>query len=359
MKIKIYFIILLILLVQPMTSADILSINSGGNNEIVISDKYIEGFFFDTDIDNPIIQLISPEQGTQDTDGVIPFKFIPSDRYNITYCSLYYQNGLYTISTNIANNQTNIIEVVGVDENHPLYSDDLQWYITCIDEYFNIGVSETRHLDTKDITGGEGITQEIIPKADLNPKYINLLYQKTWIIGENIIEIEAFNQENKSYKPKNITFEFDIDGIKLENLNIANKTKAVFIVDENIKKGNYKIKIIVEDERTLEQEIEFKIGEGIIKIIEDNKILNYIKYGSTIFLFLVLLVLALISDKFKEIFKSKSIAIMITISFLILLSSTIISIIFGNIWYIIGLIIFLVLLVLSLMADKMRKKNEN
>ena len=293
---------LLLILILPLVSADIISINSGGNNEIVISDKYIEGFFFDTDIESPIIQLISLEQGTQDTDGVIRFEFIPSDRYQITSCSLYSQLGLYTTSSSILNNQTNVIEVVGVDENHPLYNDDLQWHISCIDEYFNIGTSETRNLDTKSISGGEGVTTGIT--SDKNPKYLNLFYQKVWNPDEeNLIKIETFNQESKLYEPQDIEFEYNED-LTLKSINISGESYAYFIPNKEIKPGIYQIEIKVIDERTISQIIEFEIkGEYsyVVKSYKDTlKNYQWYIYGIIAFLIIALICIFVLIDQRRK-----------------------------------------------------------
>jgi len=302
-NIILYGLITFTLLSLAIVSADIISINSGGNNEIVISDKYIEGFFFDTDIDSPTIQLISPEQGTQDTDGVIRFQFIPSDRYKITSCSLYSQLGLYTTHTSILNNQTNVIEVVGVDENHPLYFDDLQWHISCIDEYFNIGTSETRNLDTKSITGGAGITQQIIP-SDRNPLYLNLFYQKVWNPNEeNLIKIETFNQESQLYSPQNIEFEYNED-LTLKSINVSGESYAYFIPNKDIKPGIYQIKLKVIDERTISQIIEIEIkGEysyAVKSYKETLKKYQWCIYGIILFLIILLICIFVIMDQRRK-----------------------------------------------------------
>ena len=62
--------------------------------------------------DPATIALISPEQGTQDTDGIIRFIFNPTDANTIDNCSLIYQDGIYTTSTSIQDGIPNIIEIV-------------------------------------------------------------------------------------------------------------------------------------------------------------------------------------------------------------------------------------------------------
>ena len=82
----------------------------------------------------PEIILVSPPQGSADTDGVLDFIFIPSDTDNIESCSLICQGETYTTIDNILNNEENIIEVVSVEGQHALVTDDLRWSIKCIDE---------------------------------------------------------------------------------------------------------------------------------------------------------------------------------------------------------------------------------
>lgn len=298
------------LLSLSIVSADIISWNAGGNNEIVISDKYIEGFFFDTDIENPMMTLVSPEQGTMDTDGVIRFTFIPSDRYNITSCSLYSQFGIYTTSTEIVNNQTNVIEVVGVDYQHPLYMDDLQWYITCIDEYLNIGTSEIRNLDTRD--DDDGVVQGIVQISGLDPKFINLLYSSTWIPNkENIIKVEVFNQENQLFEPENITFDYNDEFLTLVNLEKETSgTTAYFFADNEIPRGTYEIIINVIDETKIEKKIEIKIGRDIVETVKTYKT-TIRKYKTAIWIVLGVLVLsviflAIMFDRYRKKRKTKN-----------------------------------------------------
>jgi len=62
------FFFLSIISFLPAISADVISQNSGGNNEIVVTDKYIEGFFFAS---NPLCGngILEPENGEQCDDG--------------------------------------------------------------------------------------------------------------------------------------------------------------------------------------------------------------------------------------------------------------------------------------------------
>ena len=278
---------------------------------------------------SPTITLVTPEQGSQDFDGVVKFTYIPSDANTINNCSLIYNTGygtkVYTTDTSISNGTSNIIEVVGISDNHPLYSNDLKWSINCTDSFNNIGSSEIRSLDTKEgiISSGGGTgggtpekeKEDSINISELDPKYINILYSKKWRAGKDeIIEIEAFNHNNMKYLPKNITFNFNISGIRFIAQGIRdNKTIAKFSVDDNVDLGEYQIEIIVFDERSISQNITFMIDEnsrifGISAETERTsemikKIIMAIA-GMSIFFLLIILVFY---DKLKKKLKTRNI----------------------------------------------------
>ena len=163
MKKKTYnsLLFLLILLVLPLINAsdEELFIPCGfGDAELYVGclgDEQGVSAFWGQDFIPPVITLTLPGDGSQDTDGVVRFTFTPSEESTITSCSLVYQDGVYITSTSITNGVSNVIEVVGINFGHPLFRDDLQWRITCTDEFGNIGTSETRHLDTKEDDVGD------------------------------------------------------------------------------------------------------------------------------------------------------------------------------------------------------------
>ena len=249
--------------------------------------------FWGQDFIQPSITLLSPGQGTQDTDGIIRFIFNPSDANSLNNCSLVYQGGIYTTMSNPQNDSENTIEVVSIDEQHPLYSDDLQWRIDCTDLFNNVGNSETRNLDTKEIP--KGGLQAVIQKPSLNPKYINILYSTNWIPNkENIIEIEAFNKQNKLFKPENITFDFSNEFLNLTKLEIKKQgTIAVFFADPEIPRGDYEIIINVIDETTIERKIEVKIGRDIVDVVKTYKS-TLRKYKTSIWIVLGVLIITII-----------------------------------------------------------------
>lgn len=257
-------------------------------------------FYFGKDFIAPVITLISPEQGTIKDSGVIKFKFNPTDNNPLINCSLVYQGGIFTTITSQIKDQENTIEVVGIDNQHPLYNDDLQWGINCTDQFNNIGASEIRNLDTRtDAKGGiTGVKLE-------NPKFINILADEIWIKGENIVKIEAFNQADKLFIPKNITFNITNDKINLTKREIINKTTIVtFNLDENIKNGAYLIIANIIDERTITEDIEFFIGEEVRGVVKDQRSLlkrfGIIILAIGIILIISIIVLMIIIDKRKK-----------------------------------------------------------
>lgn len=224
-------------------------------------------FYFGIDSTFPTITLISPEDKTIKDSGVIQFIFTPTDNNNLINCSLVYQGGIYTTIENQIKDQENTIEVTGVDEQHPLYNDDLQWRIDCTDQFGNKGSSETRELDTRtDPSGG------IVGIKDKNPKFINVLSDDFWIKGNNTVIIEVFDNNDRLFIPREIFFNITNEEINLTEKKTINKTTIVtFTLQENISNGDYSITLKVIDERTLTEDIEFTVGEEVKQIVVDRR----------------------------------------------------------------------------------------
>ncbi len=141
-KVSIFFLLVLTLL--PMTLA---------KTSFYEGDYFLMGRQAGT---LPIITLISPPDGTEQSGGIVNFVFSVSDDETITSCSLVYNDGTYTTLSPITKNQETTIEIVGINSGHPLHRDNLRWRITCIDSFLTTGSSEIRNLDTDDnwIWGG-------------------------------------------------------------------------------------------------------------------------------------------------------------------------------------------------------------
>jgi len=121
-----------------------------------------------------------------------------TDSNDISNCSLAYQSGIYTTSTNVVKNSNNVIEITGIDPNHVLSMDSLLWSINCTDEYSNVGESETRTLDTREeiVDGGGGGGGTVTRRS---PRSIALSYPVEWKQGKRVdVDITVFdkNEEN-------------------------------------------------------------------------------------------------------------------------------------------------------------------
>ncbi len=260
-------------------------------------------FFKDTT--NPSIVLTSPPDNSQDTDGIVRFLFTPTDTNQINNCSLIYQNGIYTTSTSISNGVSNVIEVVQINELHALYLDDLQWSINCTDEYSNTGSSETRNLDTKEISqggGGGGSSGTTLQ----NPKSIDLFYPEVWYRDSEVeLVIKVYNQLGGLYSPE-ILLNFSIDGVQVTDskTNFFDHIINEFKISKTATLGEHKINIQVKDEKIIEQEITITIEEKKDKITSlidtDEKMLKYLLYGGgglIILTFLIIILTTISADK--------------------------------------------------------------
>ena len=98
----------------------------------------------------------------------------------------------------------------------------------------------------------------------LNPKYVNLLYSDVWLQGgvANVI-VKAYNQADELYNPQNISFSIDEQGIVLTDSSTKdNSVDAIFKISENTKIGNYTLFITIQDEKTIEKQINFQVQEN-------------------------------------------------------------------------------------------------
>jgi len=253
----------------------------------------------------PNVTLISPVDGTQDTDGVIRFRFKPEETNELSNCSLIYQSGVYLTTSTIINNQTNIIEIVSINNQHVLWSNDLQWSVNCTDEFNNQGASATYHLDTipqvGEIGDGGG-TQGVISTTKLNPKSVNLIYTDKWEIGEIIkVKIQVLNQSDEKYIPKNISIKKGIDGIIFLGItnNTKNELEAMFEVTSSAELGQREINLIIQDQRTLEHKIIFSVEEEKKIIIKEGieKYIYWVIGGFFALILMLMILVAFVKDK--------------------------------------------------------------
>lgn len=253
----------------------------------------------------PVINLISPEDGTQKTDGIVDFIFNVSDASNVINCSLKYQSGIFSTITNIIKG-VNTIEVTSLNDQSPLYMNDLQWFISCTDELSNVGNSSIRHLDTIPAIipsgGGSGTTE------NLNPKYVNLVYPKEWERDSKVtVQIQSYNTNNELYQPNSIEFNLGINGISLEKTSKSEDNKtliATFNILASTELGNKEIGVTIKDGRNINQQISFSVTEnsGIYSKQSgnifgiDNEIIYWIGGGLIFLVFLILIIIAIISS---------------------------------------------------------------
>jgi hypothetical protein len=145
--------------------------------------------------------------------------------------------------------------------------------------------------------GSGGGTSTIDLTSD--PKYVNFNYPNIWYRGQVVqVKVQIYNQSDSLYTPKAVKFEYDIDGIVLENSGKASNGEIIaqFKVLNVAKAGNYTIKIIVEDERIVTHNMNFILDESeIIPPVLENKLLIYILWGMGGLIVLVFFVIILVT----------------------------------------------------------------
>ncbi len=292
----------------------------GGYEELAIGCVgYEEMFFMGMELDDPTITLITPEAGTQDLDGVIRFSYIPNDANTISNCSLIANGATYTTTTIVSNGTENIIEVVSVEENHPLYSDNLQWRIDCSDYLGNEGSSETRALDTKSDEvagsggGGGGGGSGAVTK---NPKSVDLFYTSKWMRESEVeVVMKIYNKNNVLYSPPILEFDLSsASGIEIvgsktnEELEIVTTLRVLDYAELGIQTIN----VTIEDERKIEKALEIEVVKkgvlqsaiGEAKDFDQDK--NIVKYFLWALGFFVLMAMVIITIRIFSKKKRKS-----------------------------------------------------
>jgi hypothetical protein len=228
--------------------------------------------YFSTSISSPSIKIISPLDGQQMFNN-LKFVFNASDNINISGCSLYYRkDGVFTSYNkmdSVTNAQDYTLEITSVNSQHVLYSDDLQWFISCNNTVGVQANSTISHLDTKEdvppSSGGGGGGGGIIPSGNITqlPKSIDLEYPSIWKIGENIrVTIKSYNQNNEIYIPPKVTFDYSIEGLILGDYEkINDRIVQNFQVGEDAETGEKEIMVNVKDERSINYLMKFAIEE--------------------------------------------------------------------------------------------------
>lgn len=139
---------LIFLLLIPLVSAIDSQINlqPGFDNQL-ISDYFPDEqlIFSGGVLSSPVVTLLYPLNGGEDSDLVVEFGYSVNSLLSITNCSLYLDGDFIDSNTNVT-----------VDTSYqftihlaPKYvKNDLNWYISCFDSIGNEGVSDTYLVDT-------------------------------------------------------------------------------------------------------------------------------------------------------------------------------------------------------------------
>jgi hypothetical protein len=254
------------------------------------------------------VTLVSPEDGTEDSDGVVNFIFNVSDVNTINNCSLYSQFGRYSTKSDIIKG-LNTIEVVSINSLNILYMEDLQWKISCTDNFNNIGNSRIRHLDTiPPYTGSPGGAGGVTGTTDLNknPKYIELSYPKVWFRNSEVqVKVYTYSLNGSLYYPVQIEYDSIPDGIVLEDSIKDGAIITKFKVYNNATLGNKSINLKIIDERNVSNKISFEIQkssiiEENIQNIKNNPYALAVIIGGGFFLLIIIILVIAISIKSKK-----------------------------------------------------------
>lgn len=121
--------------------------------------------FWGIDNIDPIVNLIGPGTGTEDSDGIVDFTYIVTDANQINNCSLYLDGILEATDTSITKSVNQQIKITNIKQ-----SDSIKWHISCWDNFQNQGNSSFFYLDTKEgggspLGGGGSITNKLFAKS--------------------------------------------------------------------------------------------------------------------------------------------------------------------------------------------------
>lgn len=102
----------------------------------------------------PTLDVESPINLTEDTDGSVTFRYSTTDANTLANCTLYTSSVLNATNSSLTYNNTNSTFVV-LQMNQ---SDALEWYITCSDAAGNMNTSATYTIDTLAAAATESTT---------------------------------------------------------------------------------------------------------------------------------------------------------------------------------------------------------
>jgi len=310
-------ILLLILLFLPITLAatlnDTIIYSTGLNTRITVN----ETIYFTT------LTVGSTGIHFDNYNYSLGSEYIIAD-FNITATNTNYTHGTTKSLPYISTSAPNVKIIKGVNGSGTAYlsvtscqidqilGTDItltQSEINCTGDYLTLYLNFPNELaiqyttdDTQDDGGSGG--SSTLPTTK-NPKRINVIFSEEWRQGsQTAIIIQAYNQEDKLYIPQNIKIEYDTANIELlsSKSNDKNETVTTFEVSEDAEIGTRSLKVIVEDEQTLEKEISIevvnKISFQIPEITKENTAIWVI--AGIAGLFIILILSALIIEKSKS-----------------------------------------------------------
>jgi len=160
-------------------------ISCGGDDQTIImclgdnQNSFFGNVPFSVDTSPPIITLISPLSGSEDTDGIVNFEYSVSDSSSISSCSLYLDEKIEDIDLTITKNTPQTFTIINIKQ-----SDLLLWLVSCSDSSNNIANSSTYYLDTH--LGGSGTPAGGSSDAGIIYNNSNINYNNTLLNINNM-----------------------------------------------------------------------------------------------------------------------------------------------------------------------------
>ncbi len=182
-------------------------------------------------IDNPpVINLISPSDGTIDMNGLIIFEYSVDDESNIASCSLILNDENVGTETNVERNVVNNFKIGNISDG------DYLWRVECYDENNNKGISEEYTLSVVR-TNPASLVHLNETVNDANNNSINITMD---LIDAGTEEVDYSNTgENTSidiekgiYNLRYIFNNYIIDEIIFYGVNISEDISQIVDVDE-------------------------------------------------------------------------------------------------------------------------------
>ena len=100
---------------------------------------------------------------------------------------------------------------------------------------------------------------------------MDLFYPEIWYRNSEVkLIMKIYNLQNDLYEPQTIELNYTINGVELKESEIDELNQIInkFKISNDARLGEQTMKIIVKDERTIEQIIEFRIREEELLISE-------------------------------------------------------------------------------------------